>query len=111
MFYIAWDTDPDNPNPHELAIYDGPFASFQIAEQEAEKMAADEDANVYGWRWAIVTTPDLAATSDDKRALDELNLLLSAPEWPGASGMEDVCQIVRRTGRTEIEDAPPWERH
>lgn len=47
----------------------------------------------------------------DAEALDELNLLLSAPEWPGASGMEDVLGIVRRTGRTEVPNAPVWERH
>lgn len=49
--------------------------------------------------------------STDAEALDALNLLLSAPEWPGASGMEDVCEIVRSTGRTEIEGAPAWGRH
>jgi hypothetical protein len=47
----------------------------------------------------------------DADALDRLNLLLSAPEWPGASGMEDVCEIVRATGRDEIADAPTWGRH
>jgi hypothetical protein len=47
----------------------------------------------------------------DAEALDALNLLLSAPEWPGASGMEDVCEIVRATGRKEIPDAPEWARH
>jgi hypothetical protein len=47
----------------------------------------------------------------DAEALDILNELLSAPEWPGASGMEDVCEIVRATGRTEIPDAPTWPRH
>lgn len=47
----------------------------------------------------------------DAEALDLLNLLLSAPEWPGASGMEDVCEIVRSTGRAEVPDAPEWPRH
>lgn len=51
------------------------------------------------------------AYSLDADALDELNLLLSAPEWPGASGMEDVAVIVRKTGRVEIENAPEWARH
>jgi len=58
----------------------------------------------------------LAAHADrravkDAAALDELNLLLSAPEWPGASGMEDVLDIVRSTGRTEVPGAPSWSRH
>lgn len=47
----------------------------------------------------------------DAQALDRLNLLLSAAEWPGASGMEDVAEIVRWTGRKEIANAPAWERH
>jgi hypothetical protein len=47
----------------------------------------------------------------DCAALDELNLLLSAPKWPGASGMEDVSVIVRRTGRAEVPNAPRWEAH
>lgn len=46
----------------------------------------------------------------DAAALDEINLLLSAPEWPGASGMEDVCDIVRRV-REPVPDAPEWHRH
>jgi len=55
--------------------------------------------------------PDPRVTKTDEEALDELNLLLSAPEWPGASGMEDVCVIVRATGRREVPNAPHWERH
>jgi hypothetical protein len=55
--------------------------------------------------------PKGAPRYTDAEALDELNLLLSAPEWPGASGMEDVCEIVRGTGRLEVKDAPTWERH
>lgn len=47
----------------------------------------------------------------DEEALDQLNLMLSAAEWPGASGMEDVCAVVRSTGRTEVPDAPTWYRH
>jgi hypothetical protein len=47
----------------------------------------------------------------DAEALDWINELLSASEWPGASGMEDVYEIVRATGRTEIPDAPSWPSH
>jgi hypothetical protein len=52
-----------------------------------------------------------ATISADRKALDRLNLLLSAPEWPGASGMEDVCEIVRATGRIEVPNAPEWPSH
>lgn len=55
--------------------------------------------------------PELVRRLTDKEALDRLNELLSSPEWPGASGMEDVCEIVRATGRDEIPDAPLWRRH
>src|SRR5262245_5406548 len=47
----------------------------------------------------------------DRQALDEINLLLSAPEWPGASGMEDIAEIVNATGRSEVPNAPEWPSH
>lgn len=53
----------------------------------------------------------MARLLSDAEALDELNLLLSAPEWPGASGMEDVAEIVAATGREQVPDAPEWRRH
>jgi hypothetical protein len=56
-------------------------------------------------------TPHRRPRLRDSAALDRLNLLLSAPVWPGASGMEDVEQIVRATGRQPVPDAPEWERH
>lgn len=46
----------------------------------------------------------------DASVVDRLNLLLSADEWPGASGMEDVCEIVRGV-RLPVPDAPEWSRH
>jgi hypothetical protein len=54
---------------------------------------------------------DRPAERTDRAALDKLNLLLSAPTWPGASALEDVCAIVRSTGRSEVPDAPAWEGH
>lgn len=56
-------------------------------------------------RW---TETDRVAAATDKAALDAINLLLSAETWPGASGMEDVCEIVRSTGRTKVTGAPDW---
>ena len=47
----------------------------------------------------------------DSEALDRLNLLLSAPIWPGASGLEDIAAIVRSTGREEVPGAPEWLAH
>jgi hypothetical protein len=71
-----------------------------------------------GWTLDDYVIPRLASglmgckeVVSDETALDQLNLLLSADEWPGASGMEDVLEIVRRTGRVEIDNAPEWQSH
>ncbi len=45
------------------------------------------------------------------QALDTLSLRLSTAEWSDASGMEDVNEIVRGTGRREIANAPEWRSH
>jgi Synaptobrevin/VAMP-like protein len=47
----------------------------------------------------------------DSDALDQLAWLLSAPEWPGASGMEDVAEIVGATGRDLNQSGATWQRH
>jgi hypothetical protein len=47
----------------------------------------------------------------DAEALDQLAWLLSAPEWPGASGMEDVAEIVAATGRSLDQEGADWPRH
>lgn len=54
---------------------------------------------------------DEARAAVDADALDKLNVLFSSKRWPSASGLEDVCAIVRATGRTEVPDAPAWDRH
>ena len=50
--------------------------------------------------------------ADDKAILDRMARLFSAPEWPGASGLEDLAELVARTGRV-IEDDPDveWGQH
>ncbi len=49
---------------------------------------------------------------DDKAALDRLAYLLAAPEWPGASGMEDVAEIVQATGRDlTTDETHDWPSH
>lgn len=68
-------------------------------------VAVNSEADLYG-----ELIDGIKAGFRDADAIDEINLLLSAKEWPGASGMEDVCNIVRRV-RAEIADAPDWERH
>lgn len=47
----------------------------------------------------------------DRETLDRLAWLLSAPEWPGASGMEDVAELVARTGRDLHQEGAQWYRH
>jgi len=78
-------------------------------------ICGEDDA---GWTLDDYVIPRLASglmgckeiISDDQ-ALNEINLLLSAAEWPGASGMEDVNEIVLRTGREEVANAPEWRSH
>jgi hypothetical protein len=52
---------------------------------------------------------DVPNKLSDREALDRLNYMLSAPEW-SVSFLEDACEIVRATGRVEIEGAE-WEAH
>lgn len=52
-----------------------------------------------------------ARTRTDAEALDHLAWLLSAEEWPGASGMEDVAEIVASTGRDLEQPGADWPRH
>ncbi len=48
----------------------------------------------------------------DTEILDRIAYLLSAPEWPGASGMEDIAELVALTGR-DISNNPDveWASH
>lgn len=45
----------------------------------------------------------------DAEALDKMNRCLSAPNW-SASFLEDLCEILRSTGREKIEGAS-WDSH
>lgn len=47
----------------------------------------------------------------DAEVLDRLAYLLSAEEWPGASGMEDVAELVALTGRDIDQPGAEWPRH
>jgi hypothetical protein len=48
----------------------------------------------------------------DEEALDRMATLFSASEWPGSSGLEDLCSIVKRTGRSITDDPTiEWGRH
>ena len=45
----------------------------------------------------------------DGDALTRINIILSDPEW-GMGMLEDICAIVRKTGREEVKGAV-WDRH
>lgn len=45
----------------------------------------------------------------DTEACELINFALSAPEW-SVSFLEDICEIIRRTGRSEVKGAT-WDRH
>lgn len=57
-------------------------------------------------------TITIPRTFSDAEILDRIAYLLSAPEWPGASGMEDIAELVVLTGR-DISDNPEveWRSH
>lgn len=82
----------------------GPDESFYCGECFAE---ADTLEVLVG----LPELPPAPGFLTDKQVVDKLNELLSAATWPGASGLEDVCAIVRRTGRKEVPDAPEWHSH
>ena len=52
---------------------------------------------------------EATASHVDTPALDRINAILSDPEW-GVGMLEDICAIVRGTGRDEVAGAR-WERH
>lgn len=58
----------------------------------------------------VIPIPPQPPTHSDAEVLDKINELLSAPRWPGSSGLEDICALVRRV-RLEIRNAPEWESH
>ncbi len=106
---------PGRPDYHPLAApvlpddlraeLDGWFERCRAAMPRVQLTARPRSEDEYQ---ALMGAGQLDA---DAEALDTLNLRLSAPEWPGASGMEDVCDIVRATGRSEIPNAPEWRSH
>jgi hypothetical protein len=98
-----------------------------MSDRKPTKAAADDDRNCLncgrtvtpaqggrGTIWVHAGTGYRACSFADRDAfaLDQLARLLSSAEWPGASGMEDVEQIVLSTGRdTDQADAPTWGSH
>lgn len=57
---------------------------------------------------------DATSVGVEKRlnALSSIRRLLSAPEWPGASGLEDISEIVERaTGPIPNDPTVTWGRH
>lgn len=114
-------TDGDEGYPRDHVI--GPVGSIvELAEGEAPETAEDEAVLVEGFardpyavgyvaRQDLEPMPEADQEAIDAATLDALNLLLSAPEWPGASGLEDIAELVRATGRRPIPNAPEWERH
>lgn len=54
-----------------------------------------------------------AARATDGEVLDEMAAMLAVEEWPGASGMEDIAELVALTGRDTTTPRPgvEWRRH
>ena len=53
--------------------------------------------------------PDWVPLYTDSEALTRINRILSVDEW-GVGMLEDICEIVRASGRIEHPD-PHWDRH
>lgn len=63
MYFLATDTDPENPNPHAWNLEGGPFSTEEEASQFAQR-EEDELRREYGdeyageaYRWLVVKTP------------------------------------------------------
>ncbi|MDQ6796452.1 MAG: hypothetical protein M3011_00265, partial [Actinomycetota bacterium] len=51
-----------------------------------------------------------ARSMTDTAALDAIAHMLSDPDW-GAGMLEDIAELVNRTGRSTEGDEPTWDRH
>jgi hypothetical protein len=88
-----------------------PYNRVQVEETlEALAEGDSNDSEIETMRDIILDLCDLLDTAaTDKTALDKINYMLSEPDW-GVGMLEDICAIVRRTGRTEVPGAS-WDRH
>jgi len=50
-------------------------------------------------------------TVSDAEVLDRIAWLLSAEEWPGACGLEDIAELVALTGRDLNQPDTEWPSH
>jgi CO dehydrogenase/acetyl-CoA synthase epsilon subunit len=53
----------------------------------------------------------MVRTFSDAEILDRIAVLLSAEEWPGASGLEDIHELVLLTGRHTDHLDVEWASH
>jgi hypothetical protein len=82
-----------------------------VAEARDEAIKDGDPETCLVWEMANAIEALQAEVTRDAAALDRLAWLLSAPEWPGASGMEDVAEIVAATGRDLDQEGASWSRH
>lgn len=50
----------------------------------------------------------IAKIKAERQALDDINCMVSAPEW-GVGMLEDICEVVRRV--RDVDPDGEWERH
>lgn len=63
-------------------------------------------------RRALDDNPCVVGEHDaDRAALDAIAALLRAEEWPGASGMEDIAEVVATVRDVTTVPGAEWLRH
>lgn len=93
--------DDECPSEDDAAIE----AYFDIVEDETYSLKETELEGV-------IREAENTGRLSDAEALDRMAHLFSASEWPGSSGLEDLCGIVRKTGRRITDDSTiEWARH
>lgn len=120
MRFAAVNGKPEQIEPYLPRFYTV-IGGFQEQGYDFTVIAGEDHA---GWTFEDYVQPRLASglhtavelvaishVNDDKVILDRLAYLLSAPEWPGASGMEDVAELVARVRDINTNPDAVWHRH
>jgi hypothetical protein len=97
---------PRSENKREYATSDG----YHVVGLFLAYFGANDSREYLGNRIRVREIVGHEFRADDGSSLDRINEMLSDPEW-GVGMLEDICAIVRSTGRAENPKAKPWSRH
>ena len=105
------DTDEDGVTwggVYGLPAFEVVASNAVTAESIALWILGPAEARQHGVTWYIGIEE---IGTEDAAALDRLARLLSASEWPGASGLEDIADIVRTVRDITEDPSVEWGRH